>query len=38
VSFLVPPLAVTGSITITTADGTATSATKLNVIPGFVGI
>jgi hypothetical protein len=38
VSFTVPPLAVTGKITITTVDGTATSPTALIVMPGSVGI
>jgi hypothetical protein len=33
VTFTVPALAVTGKITITTADGTATTATALTVMP-----
>ena len=33
VTFTVPALAVTGKITITTADGTATTATALTVLP-----
>ena len=36
-TFTVPALAVTGNITITTADGTATSPTALTVMPGFIG-
>jgi sugar phosphate permease len=37
VTFTVPALAVTGNITITTADGTATSPTALTVLPGSIG-
>ena len=33
VTFTVPALAIAGTITITTADGTATSATALTVLP-----
>jgi hypothetical protein len=38
VTFTVPPLAVSSKITITTADGTATGAMNLTVMPGFIGI
>ena len=37
VTFTVPALAVTAKITITTADGTATSTPTLIVLPGSVG-
>ena len=38
VTFTVPLLAVTGKVSITTADGNATAATRLTVIPrGTVG-
>jgi hypothetical protein len=38
VTFTVPPLAVTGNVTITTADGTATSPTSMTVMPGSIGL
>jgi hypothetical protein len=38
VTLTVPALAVTGNITITTTDGTATSPSTLTVMPGFIGL